>query len=209
MQFRFLNIPVYIENTFWIFALFFSDLYQDLSMESVIRVVVLLGSLLVHEYGHALTALYFGANPQIKLEAFGGHAEYNGYRIKKWQRFVITLNGPLLESLLIVISYFLLEWGYFAHSYYIGFFLWTTMKLNIFWCGLNLLPVVPLDGGRMLSYMFEGLSRDHGEKLTLFIGLITVVLVSPILYSRRIFFFATLLLIFGFQHVQRLQELRV
>ncbi len=209
MQFVFLNIPVYINPTFWLFALFFSDLYRDLSMESAILVGVLLGSLLVHEYGHALTAKYFGAKPAITLEGFGGYAHYNGYRMKRWQRFMITLNGPLLESVLILISYFLLQGGAFAGNYYMRYFLSATMHLNILWCLLNLLPIAPLDGGQMLSHLLEGMSRRHGERLSLVIGLVTVVLAAPLLYSRGFFFFGTLLLIFGFQHIQKLQELRV
>jgi len=74
MKFKFLNISIYIHPIFWIFLLFFTDIYRDLSIESVIWGIILFFSLLVHEYGHALTALYFGAKPTVILEAFGGKA---------------------------------------------------------------------------------------------------------------------------------------
>jgi hypothetical protein len=37
----------------------------------------------------------------ITLEAFGGNAQYDSYRITPKQSFLITLNGPLLQSVLI------------------------------------------------------------------------------------------------------------
>jgi len=145
VNFTFLNIPVRIEPVFWIFLLFFSDLYQDFSIESVIVGFVMIVSLLLHEYGHALTAVYFGGKPKIKLEAFGGKAEYNDFGITKTQEAIITLNGPLFESLLIALPYFLLESGFFAKYHYVQYVLYVTMRINILWCLLNLIPVDPLD----------------------------------------------------------------
>ena len=64
MNFKFLNIPVQICPSFWIFLLFLTEIYQDPSIESLIVGLVVIMSLLVHEYGHALTAVYFGKNPK-------------------------------------------------------------------------------------------------------------------------------------------------
>ena len=209
MNFRFLNIPVEIHPTFWIFLLFFTKFYQDPSIESVIVGIVLIFSLLVHEYGHALTAVYFGASPTITLEAFGGKAQYNGRRITPKQEFLITLNGPLLESLLIVLPFFLLKMGVFAGHAYIQYFLYVTMRLNILWCLLNLIPLVPLDGGHLVRYILEKKFGDNGHRLSIIIGLICVVLATPYLYYAGYFFFGTLLLIYGFQNFQILRGFRV
>ena len=38
----------------------------------MIWVFVIFISILVHEFGHALTACYFGQKPRIELVAFGG-----------------------------------------------------------------------------------------------------------------------------------------
>jgi stage IV sporulation protein FB len=209
LQFTFLQIPVYIQPAFWLFAIFFTGFYRDPSMQSLIVGVVLFISLMVHEYGHALTAKYFGANPTVTLEAFGGKAEYNGFRIKKWQDFVITMNGPLFESMLILISYTLLKQGFFLDSYYIRYFLYVTMKINILWCTLNLLPIAPLDGGRMAASILETLFKFQGYKISLLLGMATAVIGAPLLYLKGYFFFAVLLLIFGFQHIQKWQEASV
>jgi len=91
MNFRFLTIPVHIHPTFWILMLFFTGIYRDFSIESVIVGLVLFLSLIVHEYGHALTALYFGAQPTITLEGLGGKAQYNGARMTSQQQLWITI----------------------------------------------------------------------------------------------------------------------
>lgn len=206
MNFKFLNIPVQIRPTFWIFLLFFTNLYIDPSIEKLILGGVLLFSLLVHEYGHALTALFFGGRPSITLEAFGGYAEYEGHAMSPKQRFIITLNGPLLESLLIVIPYYLLKTGVFADHMYVQYTLYATMKLNIIWCLLNLIPLAPLDGGYLMRYMLERRFGANGFKASIIVGLVCAAGAVPYLFSQGFFFFAILLAFFALQNFQMLQK---
>jgi stage IV sporulation protein FB len=206
VNFRFLNIPVHIAPTFWIFFLLFTNLYRECSIEGLILGGVLIFSLLVHEYGHAFTALYFGAQPEIILEAFGGHARYNSFKMTLKQQFLITLNGPLLESLLIVLPFSLLKSGIFEDHYYIQYFLSATMRLNLLWCLLNLLPVLPLDGGHLLSYLLMTRFGSRGQKASLIIGMCCVLCVVPYLYLHDFFFFGTFLLLLGFQNYQMLKK---
>jgi stage IV sporulation protein FB len=208
MHFKLFNIPIYIQPTFWIFLIFFTNIYRNPSVYSLILGLVLIVSLIVHELGHAMTAQYYGAYPHIILEAFGGRAEYEGRGISSREAFHITLNGPLLESLLIPLSYFLLKWSIFEGHPYIQYFLYATMRFNILWCLLNLIPVSPLDGGHLVQYLLEKKFKDKGAQVTLVIGLICVVLVAPYLYFKGLFFFGTLLLIFGYQNYQVLKRHR-
>jgi len=188
--------------------LFFTGIYRDFSVESIILGGVLIFSLLVHEYGHALTALYFGARPEITLEAFGGYAGYSSQGITPKQRFLITLNGPLLESLLIAISYYLIETDMFKGHPYIQYALYATMKLNILWCLLNLIPVVPLDGGYMAEYLLIRKFGDRGRKAGLVLGIVCSALAAPYLFFQGYFFFGVLLVIFGFRSYQAWQGCR-
>lgn len=205
MYFRFLNIPVYIHPSFWIFLIFFTNIYRSFSVESLIVGAVMFVSLLVHEYGHALTAYYFGARPSIILEAFGGRAQYNGAHITPKQHFLITLNGPLFESVLIFISYMLLKSGMFTHSPKMTFFLYMTMRINIVWCLLNLIPMMPLDGGQLVRYFLEMKFGRQGFKISVIIGLLCAAVAIPYLFFHDLVFFGTILLIFAFQHVQMLR----
>lgn len=206
MSFTCLNIPVRIHSTFWIFLIFFTQIYEYFSIESVILGLVMMFSLLVHEYGHALTAVYFGAKPTINLYAFGGNAQYNDAGMTRTQQFFITLNGPLFEGLLIAISYFLLESDIFNSYYYVVYTLYVTMQLNIIWCLFNLIPVAPLDGGRMMCYLLQEKFQEKGYTASLWIGLASVVLITPFLFYEGFNFFAAFLIIFGIQNIQKLRD---
>lgn len=208
MNFTFLNIPVRIQPAFWVFLLFFTGIYNNPSIESVIVGAVMFVSLLVHEYGHALTAVYFGAKqPTITLEAFGGRAEYGSFGISRTKQLLITLNGPLLESLLIAIPYFLLKSNIFASHYYIEYILYITMRLNILWCLLNLIPIRPLDGGHIVSSVLEDRFGAKGSQISLAIGLISVVVIAPYLYvALGLTFFPIFLAILGLQNLQQLRQ---
>ncbi len=208
MQFTFLNIPVTIHPSFWIFFLFFTDLIRDPSVESCIFGIVLIVSLLVHEYGHALTAQYFGAKPSINLEAFGGNAQYDGRGITPRQSFLITLNGPLLESVLVLLSYILLEADVFYNQPYIQYFLHVTMYVNVLWILLNLLPVVPLDGGQLMSNILQRIFGNKGLRASAIIGVVAAAVTAPYLYLEGYYIFGTLLLFFAYQNFQMLQVLK-
>lgn len=208
MHFRILNIPVYIHPSFWIFLLFFTNVYNDFSIASVICGIVMFFSLLVHECGHALTARFFGAEPTITLQAFGGFAQYDGRRITPKQHLWITLNGPLLESFLIAIAYTLLKSGIFAGHPYVEYFLFVTMRLNIMWVLLNLIPVLPLDGGALLHNVLESKFGFKGHKAGMYIGIASAIIIAPYLFLNHLFFFGTLILMCAFRNMQALQHSR-
>lgn len=206
VQFRFLGIPVRILPAFWLFLLFFTDILFKLSMQSVIIGLVMFVSLLIHEYGHAVTARLFGAKSEITLEAFGGYASYKGVKLSSTKEFLITLNGPLLESSLIAISYFLLKTGTFYGHPYIKYALIVTMRLNIIWCLFNLIPLMPLDGGHLARYILGKYFGIKGLKISTILGLICAALIAPYLFYLGYYWFGILLVIFGYQNYQQLQS---
>jgi Zn-dependent protease len=206
MNFTFLNIPVRIEPTFWFLLLFFTGFYQDPSMDSVMIGVIMTVSLLVHEYGHALTAVYFGTRPSITLEGMGGYAEYGNYGISKKQELLITINGPLFESLLIVFPFLFLRFDVFAAHPNIEYILYVTMRINIWWCLLNLIPIDPLDGGRIARYFLDKIFDDQGYKISLFLGVACAAVIAPYLYLEGSTYFPLLLLILGLQNFQKLRQ---
>lgn len=206
MQFRLLNIPVRIQPTFWLFLILFTNIYRDPSWVSIMVGVIFFVSLLVHEFGHALTAQQYGCRPTVTLEAFGGRAEYTGAKLSRKQQFFITLNGPLLESVLIFIPYFLLKGGMFADHPYVQHFLYMTMRINIIWCLLNLIPIMPLDGGKLVYYLLEAKFGERGYKYTLMLGMASALVIAPLLCLKGLFFFAVLLVIFGYQNYKSYKQ---
>ncbi len=204
MSFRFLNIPVHIQPTFLVFFLLFTRLYSEFSLENGILGVILVFSLLVHEYGHALTARYFGAEPEITLEAFGGNARYRSRKLTAAQEFWITINGPLFESFLIFIPYFILK-NVTIHNYYFGYFLYVMMKINIVWVLFNLIPVYPLDGGRIVRQLLESKWGEKGLKVSIFVGVASAAGLVWYYLISGYFIFAALLVIYGFRSFQHMR----
>lgn len=208
VKFRFLNIPVNVHPPFFLFLLFFTGMYEGITITGVMLGVILIASLLIHEYGHALTALYYGAKPEINLEAFGGNAQYINHGISPKQEFIITINGPLLESVLIIIPYVLLNTGV-IHNTHANHFLYLTMKINIFWCIFNLLPVYPLDGGHITKYLLESKLGDLGTRISLIIGIVTTGLGCTYYLLEEYYVFGGLLLIYGFKNIQQYRQFRI
>ena len=136
-------------------------------------------SILVHELGHALTGRAFGARSAITLQAFGGYAEFAGSYFTRPQHFLVTAAGPFVQIVLGVAIVLLLphfgelrsDGGYFWHS---------LAYISIFWAVLNLLPVLPLDGGQMLNALL-GPARI---KLTLWITILTAAGAALLIFSR-------------------------
>jgi Zn-dependent protease len=178
----------------------FSSGYSNAEMMMLTAIVSF--SLLIHEYGHGLTALVFGKNPEIHLIAFGGYTTYRNPRMTERERFLITLNGPVFTALLIGLSYYFLKTD-LAYNQHAWFLFYYTFKLNIFWLIVNLAPLEPLDGGQLLrSILTRKFGEETGYKATLIVGNICAVLGSIYFLWSGYYFFAMLFLFHGFQNLQ-------
>ena len=130
-------------------------------------------SILVHELGHALTARKFGARSEIVLQAFGGYAAYSGVRLTRPQSFMVTAAGPAVQILLGLVLMQMIP-RLPQMSPFGAYFLITLMWISIVWALLNLLPVLPLDGGRML----ESILGPERIRITLWITVIVASLLA-------------------------------
>ncbi|GEB76363.1 site-2 protease family protein [Sporolactobacillus inulinus] len=107
---------------------------------------------LIHELGHALTARLFGWNVlEIELLPFGGVAKIDERETHPfYQECLVLIAGPLQNVWLPLLSYALLNfsfWGMNEHN----LFLMQNNALLLF----NLLPIWPLDGGRLTHVLME------------------------------------------------------
>lgn len=174
VRFSIFGIPVLIQPFFWITLVIIGG-YGAHTKVDILRVglFVIAGfiSVLVHELGHALTARKFGAYSEIVLQAFGGYAAYSGVRLTRPQSFAVTAAGPAIQILLGVAIYLLLPHLPSTLSPDATYFIDTLMVISIFWALLNLLPVLPLDGGRML----DAILGPKRIKITLWLTIIVAI----------------------------------
>ncbi|NCB74925.1 MAG: hypothetical protein EOM51_09320 [Clostridia bacterium] len=129
----------------------------------------LLPAVLMHEMGHVLAMLFFGARP-IRLSATlsGLEIDYSG-AINEKQELATALAGPAAG---IIFSLLCAGLGRCWESEYLMMCSGLSMVLNIF----NLLPALPLDGGRALGFMLRFLLEEKAaNSLLRGIGLITAL----------------------------------
>jgi Zn-dependent protease len=190
-------IPINIYPIFWLLSIAIAVLNSSTIPEILIWIGIVFFSVLIHEFGHAITALFFGQKAHIDLLGFGGLTKRHGKKLKKWQDFLITLNGPLAGFLFYLICMGLYIYIAPPKDGYLSYTLFYTATINLFWTVLNLLPIQPLDGGHLLRITLEGLFGLKGMKIALFIsivlaGLMTVLgFVSHQLLIGIIFFMFT------------------
>jgi stage IV sporulation protein FB len=116
--------------------------------------VIAFSIVLIHECGHAAAARRFGWHVlEIELLPFGGVARIDGGRdVAFVQEFIVIISGPLQHLWLPFLSQAMLAlpfWGPAQHQILTS----QNMALLLF----NLLPVWPLDGGRLLHLFLERL----------------------------------------------------
>lgn len=115
---------------------------------AVASVLLFFGSLLLHELGHALQARRDGVEIEgITLWLFGGVARFRGMFPSAGAEFRIAIAGPLVTAVLTAVFLALAALTHFQPAVD-GVFAWLGY-INLLLLGFNLLPALPLDGGRI------------------------------------------------------------
>ncbi len=99
--------------------------------------------LLLHELGHALCALAFGSRAIIVLHVLGGYTSIEP-PLPRRRELLTALMGPIAS--LLVGGLLWAAKRYFPGSHLLALAAWS----NLSWGFVNLLPVLPFDGGRIL-----------------------------------------------------------
>ncbi len=179
IRFNLFGIPVTVQPFFWITLALIGGALRIDSKEGMMFILFFLAagfvSILVHELGHALIAVKFGARTEIVLQAFGGYAAYSGVRMTRGQSALITAGGPLLQMVLGALCFFALV-NVDGLPLNAKIFLNAIVWVSFVWAILNLLPVLPLDGGRLV----EAALGPERIKLTLMISLVTAVTIAAL-----------------------------
>ena len=153
------GIPVYISPYWFLIAGLFIVLYGNnaaLAASSGIRylvaaafVVLLYVSVLVHELSHSLVARGFGLPVRrILLYPLGGFSEIEQEPPTPAREFLVSAAGPVLSLALAAVGYGALRWTDLGGlpGLLVQQLVWANLLVGLF----NLLPGLPLDGGRML-----------------------------------------------------------
>ncbi len=206
VRFSVFGIPVEIHPWFWLTLAIIGGALGANSADAFLAmcIFVVAGgvSILVHELGHALTVRAFGAPTRIVLQAFGGYATYPGGLFGRGRQFVISAAGPVVQLMLGAAAWGVLVFVRFPTKSSALLFE-DLLLVSVFWAVLNLIPVIPLDGGQMLAAALG--PRRH--KLALQISLVTAVIgaVAVGLLFRSILF-PVFMLMFAWQNYKQIRS---
>jgi Zn-dependent protease/predicted transcriptional regulator len=137
---------------------------------ALVAALLFFTSLLLHEYGHALQARRDGMEIEgITLWLFGGVAKFKGMFPSAGAEFRIAVAGPLVSLGLGVL--------FLAIPMLVG--LPASVDGVVFWLGsinvallvFNLLPALPLDGGRILRSLLWHVRGEFGSATRLAAGI--------------------------------------
>ena len=119
--------------------------YVDMA---IVAALFFFSSLLAHELGHALQARREGMEIDgITLWLFGGVARFKGMFKSAGAEFRIAIAGPLV-SLVLGLAFTFFAWGIGLPAAVDGVASWLGY-INLTLLVFNLLPALPLDGGRV------------------------------------------------------------
>lgn len=188
--------PVVVEPSFW-FMTAVLGLAPRLEL-TLAWVAICFVSILVHELGHALAAHAFGSRAIIRLYSFGGLC-YSERPLGRWRGLVMSAAGPIAGFVLGGLVYGAWQlWppgASFTHYCYLQ-----ALYVNFGWGLMNLLPVLPLDGG----HVFAALVGPTRWRMARIAGAITSTAIVAFAVSNREPYIAILFALLGFQNVQGL-----
>ncbi|HEX4070288.1 MAG TPA: site-2 protease family protein [Planctomycetaceae bacterium] len=221
LRFRLFGIPVHVTPWFWAAGVFLAwDLVSERRIDLLaLWLFALFVSILVHEYGHAFCAELFGCYPEIYLYHFGGLAVFQpNSRFSTWRSIIVSFAGPfagfLLFGVILVVAMFVASSDWLRHldpqwQDRVGFFILQMEYINLSWGLVNLLPVLPLDGGRISESLLIRFRRRDGQRLAILISAIVAGAVAAVFATRlhdnyAAMFFAIMCI----TNIQALQQFR-
>ncbi len=201
------RIPIHIFPFFWLLIVMIGWLNSSSILGTAIWSVVILFSVLIHEYGHALTALMFGQTAEINLVGLGGLTKRQGPRLERWKEFIIVLNGPMAGFITFIFAYYLMSFVGEKKAMLI-YALEIAINVNLFWTLLNLLPVLPLDGGHLLRILLEGAFGIRGLKLAFFVSIVLASLIGLYFFMIQQILMGALFFMLAFESYRAWAEVR-
>lgn len=156
---------------FKIHPLFLVLMFSLIVMGEIALYSLLLAALIIHELGHIIFAYAVGAKlERCILLPYGGEITFeNEYELTYEQWLIIALGGPLATVFSIIVAQFFLPpmiAGPFNEIQYLLLM-------------INLLPIWPLDGGRIICYAllnFWPRSKIYETFLSLSLSFITIIM---------------------------------
>lgn len=146
---RIFGTDIFATGSFLLLMVFLLVVYHESAAFVAISEIALIVSVLVHEFGHVFAVRWLlGSSSIVVLWGLGGLCIHEPTRVIR-KRIGISLMGPAFGLVLgvacLLVFRYLLPEG--LNKLVLAFFE-AMVYINIVYTGLNLLPILPLDGGQ-------------------------------------------------------------
>ncbi|KMW57053.1 hypothetical protein AIOL_002011 [Candidatus Rhodobacter oscarellae] len=132
--------------------------------------VIVMGSIFLHEVGHAWGSLVQGQPVRrIVLNGCGGFCERERSATRYEQELIVAM-GPIVNAVLWAVSSLIAQWIYDPEIYWVfATVAWVNLSLLI----INLLPITPLDGSKLFNLLLcRIMSAGFARRVCGFVGLL-------------------------------------
>jgi stage IV sporulation protein FB len=210
LRFTLFGIPVTISISVVLILAFLGFQLGD-PAEIALWVAIGVVSILLHELGHAVAARAAGTAPEIELAGLGGVTTYRSSprtEGRGWS-LLIGLAGPAVGIVLGLAAIGLgapccrvasgAPLGEFALSVFVF--------VSLVWSVLNLLPILPLDGGQALAALLPGTASQRRVRAAM-VGVVVGGLVTVAAFRAGLTFAAILVGLLTWQNVRTWQDAR-
>ena len=163
--------PVRVHLSFFLITVLLGFNINNLFL-TLTWVVIVFFSLLVHELGHAMVAEYYGMYPMIQLYSMGGLTiPGRSRRLSHLQEILLSLAGPAAGFCIGGLVYGGARLLSPAAPVFLFQVLSQVLWVNIGWGVLNLLPMLPLDGGQVMRNLWQLFRKNYDERTPLIISI--------------------------------------
>lgn len=183
-MFRIFDIPVRVHPFFFVTAVVigFEPQRPDWMERLLTWIAIMFAGVLMHELGHAFAGRRYGLTPHIQLTAFGGVTGWQeGRGLSPRRSIAVSFAGPAVGLVIgltvslaaqVPLDFHTNTAGYSLGRYALTMIVW----VNFWWAVLNLVPMLPLDGGNIATSAFDlwvpgGRSRTWARYLSIAVAL--------------------------------------
>jgi membrane-associated protease RseP (regulator of RpoE activity) len=205
-QFRLAGIPVQVSLLFFLIVYLLGPRGEGPAL-LVLWAVLAFVAVLAHEMGHALVARRFGQAPRIELYGMGGVTWWRPTReMSAGQRIAVAGAGPGIGVTLGSLAW-LAGRASGAHddAGLAAAALTMFVYVNLGWGLFNLLPMLPMDGGAIVSAALEGLLGPPGRTVARIVSITCALIAALLLALGGLYIGAVLCLFFAYTNVQGLR----
>jgi Zn-dependent protease len=206
LQFRVTGIPVRIEPVFLVTMGFLGFAGGRDTASLIVEWMAVAGvAVLVHELGHAVAFRSFGAHPRITLYGMGGVTV--GEAQPPNRSLVVSVAGPG-AGFLLGFAAVALERVVDPTSTVVRAGFSDLIWVSFAWGVLNLLPILPLDGGNVSRNLLDRVTDGAGERPARVLSIVAAVALGVLGAVLGQVFVPFLAVFFVMQNYQVLRALR-